>query len=126
MWNREVMAENFNMPNIKRRKGTSKLPFKDTLSALMRERRLTVKEVAALAGVSSSVVQNWLEGKNPHDLHAVSQLADKLGVPFKKLLLNEVERVDLPTTVGELFDEQDWFNGFVRLDVKRLVPKKKG
>lgn len=44
---------------------------------------------------------------------------------FKELLLGETEN-SLPgeATLKDLFDEQDFFEGIVRLKVERLVPKK--
>lgn len=113
-----------NMPESKRRKGTSKLPFKNMLSSIMKERKLTVKEVAGLAGVSPSVVQNWLSAQNPHDLNAVALLAEKLGIPFKRLLLGVDETVDTPTSLQQLYESQDFFDGLAHISIKRLVPRK--
>lgn len=108
-----------------KRKGTDSLPFKDILASIMTERRLTVKQVAALASVNASVVQNWLSGQNPHNLQAVNQLAEKLGIPFKKLLLGQDEKLDSNTQLSQLYDEQDFFDGLARIKIQRLIPKKK-
>ena len=91
----------------------------------MKERKLTVKEIAALAGVNSSVIQNWLSGQNPHDLIAIDRLSQKLGVSFKKLLLGISEAVDTNTAISELYDESDLFEGLCRVKVIKLNPKKK-
>lgn len=90
----------------------------------MKERGLTLKQVAQLAGVSISVVQNWLEGKTPHDLQAVSKLAKGLGISFKSLLLGEAETNHQPATISELFDEQLWFDGYAKITINRLIPRK--
>jgi len=108
-----------------RRRGTDSLPFKNILSGLMEERNLTLKEVSALAGVSISVVESWLSGSNPHDLLAIDRLSQKLGVPFKKLLLGVHEVVDAPTAIEQIYDSQDFFDGIARIRIERLVPKKK-
>lgn len=108
----------------KKRKGTGSLPFGGILTKIMEERHLTLKEVAALSGVSVSVVENWLSGSNPHDLKAIDRLSQKLGVPFKKLLLGVAETVDAPTALTDLFDEQDFFDGLARIKIQRLMPKK--
>lgn len=113
------------MAKLSKRKGTDSLPFKDILSSTMTERKLTVKQVASLAGVTASVVQNWLSGQNPHNLQAVNLLAEKLGIPFKKLLLGENEKMDHNTQVTELYDEQEFFDGLARIKIQRLIPKKK-
>lgn len=106
-----------------KRKGTGNLPFPTILSKIIQERRLTLKEVAALAGVSISVIENWLSGSVPHDLAAVDRLAGKLGIPFKKLLLGLNETVDAPSSIGQLFTEQELFEGLVKLKITRLNPK---
>lgn len=115
--------ENKNMP--RKNTGTGKLPFKNILSDLMKERRLTVKQVASLANVAPSVVQNWLEGKTPHDLTSVDMLSQKLGIPFRKLLLGLHEAIDAQTTVDQMFDESEFFEGLVRLKITKLKPKEK-
>lgn len=108
----------------KKNKGAAALPFKDVLSQVMRDRNLTLKQVAALSDVSVSVVQNWIEGKTPYDLLAVDRLAQKLGIPFKKLLLGVAESVDAPNSLMELYDESDLFEGLCKVQIKKLTPKK--
>lgn len=108
----------------KKKKGTGTLPFKNILADVMKSRRLTLKEVADLAGVSVSVVDSWLSGSVPHDLMAISNLAARLGLPFKKLLLGQSETIDAPTAISDLFEEQDFFEGLVRIKIQRLMPKK--
>lgn len=113
------------MQRRKKKKGSNTLPFKEILKALMSERKLTSRKIAELAGVNPTVVQNWLEGKNPHDLQAVSKLAQGLKVSFKSLLLGESEYVEGPTSVAELFEEQEWFDGLAKITIKRLIPRKR-
>ena len=110
----------------KKNHGTETLPFGRVLRALMQERHLTLKQVADLAGVSTSVVQNWLENKNPHDLQAVAMLAQTLGISFKALLIGEPERIGAGSDLSDLFQEQDLFDGLCKVSIKRLVPRKDG
>jgi len=109
----------------RKRKATGQLPFGDNLKSIMKERNLTLKEIGELAGVGISVVQSWIEKSAPHDLIAVSRLAEKLGVPFKKLLLGVSETVDAATSIGELYDENDLFEGLCKVSIKRLVKREK-
>lgn len=109
----------------KKRKGTNNLPFGKILKGIMSERNLTVRAVAELAGVSASVVQSWLNQSNPHDLKAISKLAQALGLSFKTLLLGEVDSVSGPTTIAEIFEEQDIFDGICRVSIKRLKERGK-
>jgi transcriptional regulator with XRE-family HTH domain len=117
-----VVVENEMM--AKKNNGTETLPFGRALRALMQERHLTLKQVAELAGVSTSVVQNWLEGKAPHDLKAVARLAQALGIGFKALLVGEPENIGSGSALSDLFQEQDLFDGLCKLSIKRLVPRK--
>jgi transcriptional regulator with XRE-family HTH domain len=110
------------MAKIKK-KGTESLPFKDILKSIMKERALTIRQVGDLANVTSSVVQNWLEGKNPHDLKSVSRLSTALGVSFKSLLLGEADDNTKPRSISEIYEEQDWFDGLAKVTIKRLIPR---
>jgi transcriptional regulator with XRE-family HTH domain len=98
-----VVVENEMM--AKKNNGTETLPF-------------------GRAGVSTSVVQNWLEGKAPHDLKAVARLAQALGIGFKALLVGEPENIGSGSALSDLFQEQDLFDGLCKLSIKRLVPRK--
>ncbi|NUM87856.1 MAG: helix-turn-helix transcriptional regulator [Bdellovibrionales bacterium] len=110
----------------KKKKGTNELPFGKILRSIMSERGLTVRAVAEMAGVSSSVVQGWISKSVPHDLAAVSRLAQALGISFKGLLLGQQETVTHATTLEELFEEQDFFEGVCKINIKRLLPRKQG
>lgn len=115
------------MPKInKKRQGTDELPFAKNLKRIMGERNLTVRAVAAMAGVRQpSIIMSWLSNANPHDLKAVGRLAKALDMNFKELLLGETDQ-NPPTTASltDLFDEQDYFDGLCRIKVQRLVLKK--
>lgn len=113
-----------NMP--KKKKGTNNLPFGKILKGIMADRHLTVRAVAEMAGVSGSVVQGWLSKSVPHDLEAVSKLAQALGMSFKGLLLGQQETMTKATTLEELFQEQDFFEGICKINIKRLIPRKDG
>lgn len=110
----------------KQKKGTNKLPFAKILKRLMEERQLTVRAIAEMAGVSSSVVQSWLNQAIPHDLQAVAKLAQALGLSFKGLLLGESETINHAITPAEFFDESDLFEGICKVSIKKLTPRKGG
>lgn len=117
-------SDQIGMSKLKKRKGTETIPFKNILGALMKERSLTIRQVAGLAGVNPSVVQNWLEGKNPHDLQAVSKLSLSLGVSFKSLLLGEPDEGSKQFSLSEQYEEQEFFDGLASITIKRLIPRK--
>lgn len=107
----------------KKKKGTDNLPFKNILSHVKKERNLSVRALAAMAEVGESVVQGWLNGSIPHDLKAVARLAKGLGLSFRKLLLGEEEPNTKPANVGDLFREDEFFEGICKVSIKRLTPK---
>lgn len=107
----------------KKRRGTDSIPFRSILQALMDERGLTMAQVGQLAGVSKTVVQSWLSGASPHDLPAVARLAKALGISFKGLLLGATEE-DATTTVAEMFDEVEFYEGLCKVSIKKLTPRR--
>ena len=117
------LTDDMAMAITKKNKGTETLPFSKILHSIMAERVLTVRQEAELAGVKHSVIQNWLEGKNPHDLKSVARLATALGVSFKALLLGEQEDA-AGSNLSSIYEEQDLFDGLAKITIKRLVPRK--
>jgi transcriptional regulator with XRE-family HTH domain len=105
-------------------RGTNQLPFGKKLRAVMNERGLTLKQVAQIADVGVSVVQDWVSGANPHDLISVNRLAKGLGIPFSELVLGERE-VPRNFEIGELFTEDRVFSGICKVEITRLSPKGK-
>lgn len=106
---------------VTRNQGTDALPFARILAQLMKDRRLTIKAVAELAGVRTSVVQNWLSGAVPHDLFAVNRLSSSLGISFKEFLLGEQEGKNIKGVSS--FDECDLFDGICHVNIKRMIPR---
>lgn len=92
----------------------------------MKDRNLTVRAVGELSGVSPSVVQGWLNNVNPHNLFAVAQLAEALGMSFKGLLLGERESLDGGGgSLSEILEEKEFFEGICRVKLQLLVPREK-
>ncbi|QLY24893.1 helix-turn-helix domain-containing protein [Bdellovibrio sp. KM01] len=96
------------------------VPFGKILSGIMKERQLTLKMVAQMAGVSVSVASDWTAGNTPRDLHAVFRLAQGLGIDFSRLLLGEVQTTKEVGSISELFEETDMFEGLVRISIKKV------
>lgn len=104
--------------------GTNKLPLSKILSSVMKERNLTLRNVASMADVSISVVQNWVSGANPHDLRSISRLAKALGMSFESLLLGTQDESIQIRSLSEMFDEAEVFDGYCRVSIKKLVARK--
>lgn len=50
------------------------------LKTLLRERDITVAQLARKAGVSPKTIYNWLERQRPRDIDAVKKVADHFNV----------------------------------------------
>jgi transcriptional regulator with XRE-family HTH domain len=111
-----------------RKKQTTKsnggLPFGKILAALMKERGLTLKQVAEMSTVKISVVSDWTAGAAPRDLKAVSRLARALGVSFQSLLLGETDEATVIKSIPEIFEESELFEGYCKVSIKKLGIRK--
>src|SRR5258708_5425659 len=96
----------------KKRQGTDALPFAKNLKFIMDERNLTVRAIAAMAGVKQpSIIMSWLSNANPHDLKAVSGLAKAININLKELLLGEPKSENIrAASISDLFDAARMFS----------------
>lgn len=95
-------------------------PFSKVLKTLRRQRGLTLREVAKLAGVSTSVASAWEGGNAPADLLAVRRLAQGLGVTTAFLLFGEDD--GRPADLMSMFTEGQRLSGLFRLEMVQLLP----
>ncbi len=112
--------------NRKKTKGAN--PFSKILRDLIKEKGLTVRETAKLAGVSPSTLDDWRAGALPADYIAVKKLAKELGVSFSFLLTGEEDSKlkEIQPTITEVFDDGgSLFDGYAKITIQRLVPRKK-
>jgi len=112
---------------MKKQQRVKTTPFSKILKALMKERGLTMREVAKMAGISPSTVNDWQSGSTPENYLAVKKLAKELGVSFSFLLTGEEETTSknhLPS-ITEVFDDGGaLFDGYAKITIQRLVPRK--
>lgn len=103
-------------------------PFAKNLRSVMKEKNLSVRKVAALCGLSSSVVQDWLSGTVPHDLQAVARFANsnEARCDFQWLVTGSHSRIAInDLSLSEIFDVEDEpsFSGMFIIEAKRLRRK---
>ena len=103
---------------------TKTLPFGKILKAIAAERNLSVRAIASMAGGRESVAHGWLQSVTPHDLHAVSRLAQALGIGFKALLLGRAEADARPTSFAEMFEENEILDGICKIKISKLTLRK--
>ncbi|MEY4630092.1 MAG: hypothetical protein RIQ81_212 [Pseudomonadota bacterium] len=99
------------------------IEFRRNLESIMKDRGLSLQDIARMAGVSKSVAHSWTAGAVPQNLPAVARLADELGISFKVLLLGEQDNHVQGFSPEHVFDMQDVFDGLCVLSIKRVVPK---
>lgn len=103
----------------------SKSLFAKNLGNILRERQLSLRAAAKMAGVSPSVVSGWSAGAQPTNVLAVHRLAKALGVSFEWLLTGEHSSETITTfNWSEFFEEEAAFSGIYRFEAKKLTRKK--
>lgn len=71
------------------------------LVASLKEKKISLRKAAVIAGVPPSTVDSWSAGRSPSDLKAVKRLSDHLEISFTWLLTGEEDR---PVDLEQLFD----------------------
>jgi len=112
---------------MKKRSQKEKSLFAKNLRALMAEKKVTVRAAAAIAGVGTSTIDNWRGGALPEDFVAVKRLAHSFGVSFSFLLTGgDDSSPDRLPLIAEVFDDGGaLFDGYAKITIQRLVPRKK-
>ena len=112
----------------KKRKPSGQTPFANILRSIMDERGLTIRKVAGMAGVSPSTIDDWRGGALPQDFSAVKKLSKELGISFSLLLTGEADERDinqLPAIAEVFSDGGPLFDGYAKITIQRLIPRKK-
>lgn len=94
--------------------------WRQRLVDIIKAKDLTQREVAQLAGVSTSTVNAWTAGSSPRNPVAVKRLCDKLGVSFTWMMTGEHEVASVDT----VFDRANGWEGFAEIRIRRLIPRK--
>lgn len=95
------------------------------LKKVMAENELSQRDVAEICNTSVSVVSVWIKnGSSPADLMAIRKLADQLKVSFSWLLTGLYDEGKTQPSLAEVFEESPYFDGYARIRIDRLIPKK--
>ena len=111
---------------MNKKKGTKSI-FATNLDKLLKERKLTQKVLADIAGVSPSTMAEYLNGNQPQNMEAVLRICESLKVDFQWLLSGQNSRANLKDiSLSEIFDVSDEpdFEGVFQNSMKRLKRKK--
>jgi putative transcriptional regulator len=74
------------------------LKLQETLAALMKERRLSQRELSRMTGVPVATINEWTARRRPRDPIQLAKVASTLGVSIYYLLFGQ----DEPTTTNSL------------------------
>ena len=92
------------------------------LTRIMKERKLSIKELSNLSGVASSTIHEWLNGRSPRDPVKAKKLADALEMSLNQLLFDEPDKNET-IQIQQIFKE-DVFSGVFEINIKRIKEKK--
>lgn len=118
------------MPRPKREKAET--PFTKNFNKILRERRLSIKQVAELMGLPYTTAVGIAGGATPTDMEAISRFCTALNVDFEWLLTGKIKNFDASQIpLDQIFEEEreSSFSGIYKIEAKKLlvkVEKKKG
>lgn len=119
------MSESLCGDKMRKPRKSTQSEFAKNLTNIMKERGITVRSAAKLAGVGPSTIDNWRSGAAPENFLAVKKLAKELGISFSALLTGEAEHETKPS-ITEIFDDRGlWFDGYAHVTIRRLEEKKR-
>lgn len=94
------------------------------LNAVLKEKHLSLRKAATIAGVPASTADSWSAGRSPSDLKAVKRLCDHLQVSFTWLLTGEEDKVPAIDLQSVFESPSSLFDGFLKVKIERMVPRK--
>lgn len=109
----------------KQNKSTQQDHWGHRLKKVMNEKDLSQRDVAKICNTSVSVVSAWItKGSSPADLKAIKKLADEMKLSFAWLVTGTYELDSAQPSMAEIFEETPYFDGYARIRIDRLIPKK--
>ena len=109
------------------RKRSESTPLGENLKRIMKERNLSMRVLAGMAGVSVSSISDWVNNSSPADLQKVAALAKGLNISFSFLVLgvHEESKTD-KLTIDDLYDSEGTpLEGVFRISAVRLIKKQR-
>ena len=104
-----------------------KKKFAEILRDLMRERRVTAKEISSKTGISQSTLSEWLGSRTPRFSEDVLKVAHFFGVSLEYLLNGATSEEGIVNEViGNGTDFVSVHSGLYKIHIEKFVGKKKG
>jgi len=97
------------------------LQFSKMLKKLLKDRSITQKQAASLAGVTESVLSDWISGCAPQNLVAVKRLSTSLGVSISYLLFGSSDD-GFKISLEELIQAEDApvMSGYYKIELTKI------
>jgi transcriptional regulator with XRE-family HTH domain len=89
------------------------------LSGIIKERRLTLKEIAMETGVPATTLAEWQANRTPKNPAQVRAVAKYLGISLHYLLFGEEDSQELFQKILK----EDLFSGTFEINIKRVRVK---
>ena len=89
------------------------------LKSIIKERRLTIKEISKGSGVPATTIAEWSNNRTPKNPEQVRLVAQYLGMSVHYLLFGEEDREE---PITKLLKE-DVFSGTFEISIKRITIK---
>ena len=112
---------------VRKRRKSEPSAFTRNLNTLMKERGLTISEAAKIAQVPLSTLGDWKSGTQPDNFEATRKLAEHFNVSLAFLLTGKEDKRDasaIPSVAAVFEDGGILFDGFAKIVIQRLVPRK--
>ena len=109
-----------------RKKRTQTAPVAKFIRRLLKEKNLTARAIAEIAGCSPSIINSWSSGTSwPCEavVH-LKQLCEYFGEPLSVALTGEPEKkIKNTNDIDAMFDRVEAFDGYAQIRFVKLVPK---
>ena len=92
------------------------------LSRIMKEKKLSIKELSDMSGVPTSTLHEWQNGRSPRDPVKAKKLADSLDLTLDQLLFDEQLKKE-PLQIEQIIKE-DFVSGTFEVTIKRVKDRK--
>ena len=93
---------------------------------LMKEKNLSLREVAEILNIPKSTLHDWRSGAAPKDFEAIHRLANFFNVSIAFLLTGSEEAGRDSAPIHAVFrDGGIVFDGYAHITIKKLLPRQK-
>lgn len=99
----------------------AKIKLKTTLEKLIRDRKISARELSRQTNIPQSTINNFLMGKGSHKPEQILAMAQYFGTSMEFLLFGEDSR---PPTLDDVLTEEI-FEGWLKVKIERAIPNKR-